>query len=155
MPTTLTRFVLFLSSYAPLMLIFAIRDPLRFRSSQHVFFGLAIASLALLWLYLRAGQRLAPHSITVQTAQVRDAEAMSYIVTYFLPFLGISGNNWSDAVSLRLEESSATPTGSFRFRPPLLLTGAFRRTWRRLSCLWFFGAGFSFDFPQQVVECFC
>ncbi len=102
MPTALTRFVLFLSSYAPLMLIFAIRDPLKFRFSRHVFLVLAISSLVLLWLFLRSGRRLAAHSIAVQSAQVRDAEAMSYIVTYFLPFLGISGDNWADAIALLL-----------------------------------------------------
>jgi len=102
MPTAFTRFVLFLSSYAPLMLIFAIRDPLKFRFSRSVFLVLALSSLALLWLFVRTGQRLAAYSIAVQSAQVRDAEAMSYIVTYFLPFLGISGDNWPDAASLLL-----------------------------------------------------
>lgn len=102
MPTTFTRIVLFLSSYAPLMLIFAIRDPLRLRFSRHVFIGIALLSLILLWLFLRTGKKLAPHSIRVQTAQVRDAEAISYIVTYFLPFLGISRDNWADAIALLL-----------------------------------------------------
>jgi hypothetical protein len=102
MPTVLTRFVLFLSSYAPLMLIFAIRDPLKMRFSRYVFLTLAIVSLGLLWLFLRSGQRLAPHSITVQSAQVRDTEAMSYIVIYFLPFLQVSASNLGDAFSLLL-----------------------------------------------------
>ena len=49
------------------------------------------------------GLRLAPAiEIRAAPAHVRDAEAMSYIVTYFLPFLGISGDNWPDAASLLL-----------------------------------------------------
>jgi|SRR5438552_1489254 len=102
MPTAFIRFVLFLSSYAPLMLIFAIRDPLQLRYSRHVFVSVAVFSLVLLWVFLRSGRNLAPHSIRVQGAQVRDAEAISYIVTYFLPFLGISKGNWADAISLLL-----------------------------------------------------
>ena len=102
MPSVFTRFVLFLSSYSPLMVIFAIRDPLGLHYSRLVFIVLTLFSLMLLWLFLRSSRKLSPHAVRVQTAQVREAETMSYIVTYLLPFLNISQKNWGDAISLLL-----------------------------------------------------
>ena len=102
MPTRFARLVLFLSSYAPLMLIFGIRDPLGWRFSRPSFVALAAVFAGLLLVFLRHAQRFTPHSIAVESAQVRDGDAMSYIITYFLPFLGISRENLGDAVSLLL-----------------------------------------------------
>jgi drug/metabolite transporter (DMT)-like permease len=100
MPNVPTRLILFLSSYAPLFLIIAVRG---WKDSRSLAIGLAVAavlSVVILFVFLRMAQKLAPGKVAVSSVISRDGDAMSYIVTYLLPFLAVKLNDPTDVFSL-------------------------------------------------------
>jgi len=100
MPSILTRILLFLSSYFPLSVIFFFL--LLSKHRQLAIAILALGGLGLLGIsvYFRLARRFNPTSITVASVQRRDAEAMSYIVSYVIPFLAIPFESLEEALSL-------------------------------------------------------
>jgi hypothetical protein len=83
------RILLFLSSYFPLAVIFFF---LYLRRSHAFAYGsLALGSVGLVGLvgYLLLASRLSPVPLKAVAVQRRDGEAMSYIVTYVIPFLAL------------------------------------------------------------------
>ena len=100
MPTIPVRIVLFFSSYAPLFLIVAMRG---WRDSRCLAIGLAVVAVVavlVLFVFLRTARKLAADRITVDSVASRDGDAMSYIVTYLLPFLAVKLNDVTDVGSL-------------------------------------------------------
>jgi hypothetical protein len=100
MPSILTRVLLFLSSYFPLAVIFFF---LLFSKSRALAIGILAlggAGLVGISVYLRLAQRLSPIRITVASVVRRDAESMSYIVSYIIPFLAIPFQSLQEAISL-------------------------------------------------------
>jgi drug/metabolite transporter (DMT)-like permease len=100
MPNVPIRLILFLSSYAPLFLIIAMRG---WRDSKHLAIGIAVVavlSVIVLFIFLRSAQRLSAGKISISSVISRDGDAMSYIVTYLLPFLAVKLNDPTDAISL-------------------------------------------------------
>lgn len=100
MPNVPTRLILFFSSYAPLFLIIAMRG---WDKSRYLALGMAIIavlSVVVLFVFLRIAQKLAADKIIVSSVVSRDGDAMSYIVTYLLPFLAVKLNDVTDAGSL-------------------------------------------------------
>jgi len=100
MPTWLTRVLLFLSSYLPLTIIFFV-----LYSDKQFWLGLSALSLGLigflgLLVLLRWERDFSPIQVKVHSVQRKDGEAMSYIVTYFIPFLAIPFSDWQQAVAL-------------------------------------------------------
>jgi hypothetical protein len=100
MPNVPTRLILFLSSYSPLFLIIAMRG---WDKSRYLAIGVAVVavlSVVVLFIFLGIAQKLAADKISVGSVASRDGDAMSYIVTYFLPFLAVKLNDVVDAGSL-------------------------------------------------------
>jgi len=100
MPNIPTRLILFLSSYAPLFLIITMRG---WRDNRPLAVGLAIVavlSVVVLFAFLHTAQKLAADKVKVSSVISRDGDAMSYIVTYLLPFLAVKLNDPTDVVSL-------------------------------------------------------
>jgi len=64
----------------------------------------AISLLSLLFLarFMKSAKHLALFHVTIKRVVSRDAEVMAYIVTYLIPFLGISVSDLVDAVSLSI-----------------------------------------------------
>lgn len=102
MPNLFSRVLLFLSSYAPLFVILGIRNSFGNRGISIGLFVLAALSVLGLVGYLAVAQKLGSHDVTVQRASSWDSEAMSYVITYLLPFLGLDSNNRADQVSLAI-----------------------------------------------------
>jgi hypothetical protein len=101
MPSLFVKILLFLSSYFPLTLIFAVQ--LYWKNKP----GLALLSLGIgalgvigIAIYLCAVKKLNPVSISIVSRTRRDAEAMSYIVTYLLPFIVLPSSNPGDSIGL-------------------------------------------------------
>jgi hypothetical protein len=90
MPGSATGALLFLSSWSPLLVIFGI---MAFHDAQYrvavSLAGVAIVSVLVLLGYLAVARRLAPVEIEVKHVEQKDADAMGYVATYLLPFLGI------------------------------------------------------------------
>jgi hypothetical protein len=100
MGSVVARFLLFLSSYFPLAAIFYIlfvsKQP--WVAASILFVGL-IGLLGMAW-YLHGVQKIEPIRVEVSDVQKRDAEAMSYIVTYIIPFLAIPFSGWEQGLAL-------------------------------------------------------
>jgi hypothetical protein len=97
-----TRFVLFLSSYTPLFLIMAIK----YGMAHHYFgvgmLGLSVASVGILLYYLKVAATFGVDDVVVDKISGKDTEAMSYIVTYLIPFLDIKIDEPSNFIALFL-----------------------------------------------------
>lgn len=101
MPNIFTRILLFLSSYAPLLVIFGVRNFF----SRHWWWGwgfivLAVLAISILCAYLQVVQRSTSYLVNVVQVSTRTGETMSYIVTYLLPFLGVDFSDPDDAISM-------------------------------------------------------
>lgn len=101
MPSLLIRFLLCLSSYFPLAAIFAVQ----FFFAGHRWAGvgaLAVGAIGLVGIvvYLRVARRLNPMNVTIQSVSRRDGEAMSYIVSYLLPFIALPSADAASIASL-------------------------------------------------------
>jgi hypothetical protein len=90
MPSLFVRFLLFLSSYFPLTMIFAAQLFWKdYRGLAWLSVGFGVAGILGVILLLWPSTKLQPHSIRVKSWARRDSEAMSYIVTYLLPFVAL------------------------------------------------------------------
>jgi hypothetical protein len=102
MPSLLTRLLLFVSSYFPLAAIFFV---LFF--NKHTVAAISVLSVGTLGLiglaiYLRVINRFGPISVRVKDVQRRDAESMSYIVSYVIPFLAVPFNGLEQGIALSI-----------------------------------------------------
>ncbi len=94
MPNFLGRIALFLSSYAPLLLIFALRA---YDTSvvTAVVVGAVVATsviAAAALFYTRRGSTY----LDVSDIKPRDEDVMAYVLTYLVPFLGIDVTRAAD-----------------------------------------------------------
>jgi hypothetical protein len=102
MPNVLTRTILFLSSYSPLFLIFALHLWRLHRLTSEALMGLAILSLIGLAAFLSYAQQFQATTTVVKSVKSRDGDVMSYIVTYLLPFLAVKLDDYLDGFSFGL-----------------------------------------------------
>jgi hypothetical protein len=93
MPSSTIQAVLFLSSYAPLLVIFAILDSWGRGIPSILCVILAVISSAVLFLFVRKAKELAPLTLSVARASHRDSDAIAYVVTYLVPFTGFTDDN--------------------------------------------------------------
>jgi len=101
MPNLLTKLILFLSSYLPLWLIFAVQFSAK-NNMVGVWIAGGFAGLCLLGLfgYISKAKTINPVPLKIAGLNRRDGEAMSYIVSYLLPFIALPSSNASDLISL-------------------------------------------------------
>ncbi len=99
MATILARIVLFLSSYSPLFLILGLLNS-RNADLSAVFYAITIGSILVLFLFFRTYRDMTTDQVTIKTVSSRDSDALAYIVSYLLPFLGISFIDVPTALSL-------------------------------------------------------
>jgi len=88
MPSVLARLTLFLSSYAPLVIIVAILH----RGNRPLALLLAAgasASAIGLFAFVHALGSLNPLTIGIQRATRKDSEVTGYLMAYLFPFLGV------------------------------------------------------------------
>jgi hypothetical protein len=73
------------------------------RLNRHLALGLvavSLVSILVLFVFLRIAQTFAADRIKVDSVASRDGDAMSYIVTYLLPFLAVNLSDMTDVASL-------------------------------------------------------
>jgi hypothetical protein len=100
--TVLAQFALFLSSYSPLFAVFALLDSFGIGWPVRVCVGVAIVGLLLPIMVFLVARRLAPQSLHVESAQVRDGDALAYIATYLVPFAAITATTARERGALGL-----------------------------------------------------
>ena len=97
-----TRICLFLSSYFPLFVIFTIQN---YSLTEFNFMALIptiIGIVSLIWLavFIRWTSSCESRLITVSSIQRKDAEVMSYIASYLIPFMGVDFSKLENWISL-------------------------------------------------------
>lgn len=100
MPSVIARLCIFVSSYFPLACIVAFLFWRSQRLLSLVVLITAALGLAGMLLYLRYAAALAPSLVVVERVERIDAEATSYIVTYFIPFLALPSDTWEHGAAL-------------------------------------------------------
>jgi hypothetical protein len=95
-----TRFVLFLSSYVPLWIIFGIVSICPHPYIGWAFFFLAAVSAIVTMLFLREVKALQGLNVTLTKIHRRDSETMSYIASYIIPFAATSLDKIEQVLSL-------------------------------------------------------
>lgn len=91
--------VLFLSSYAPLFGLLALRNWGSWRAFS-VLLGLMILSVTFLCIFLKAARDLNPEAHQIIAVKNRSSEALIYIASYMIPFVLLDINNWRDVLAL-------------------------------------------------------
>jgi len=101
MPSLLIRLLLCVSSYFPLAVIFAVQFFFKGRCwlVAAVLIAGVIGLLAML-VYLKTARRLTPMTVSIESVNRRDGEAMSYIVSYLLPFIALPSGGVANGISL-------------------------------------------------------
>jgi hypothetical protein len=102
MPSILTRLLLFVSSYFPLAAIFFVLFLKNHPLSAIVVLSIGTLGLLGLAIYLRVVNRLSAISVKIKDVQRRDAESMSYIVSYVIPFLAVPFNGFEQGIALAI-----------------------------------------------------
>jgi hypothetical protein len=100
MPTAFVRWMLFISSYLPLAVIYWV-----FLIIQHPLWAwiiLSAGALGTLFTFLYIGKILPnrePMQIKIAAQKSRDSEVMSYVASYIIPFITSSFNSWQQVVA--------------------------------------------------------
>lgn len=103
-PRILISFIIFLSAYAPLSLLFAVRDfDSKARWFHHPRFVVGVLSTAVvsLLLLLFAMARLkGQFPITVNRVALRSNDLINYAIPYLISFFGVDFGKWQDVAAL-------------------------------------------------------
>lgn len=100
MANAFTRFVLFLSSYIPLWVIFAVMTWQDKRNFAFAFLAVTLLSFVVTVLYLRLAQRLAGIDMAIGVIRRKDSDTMSYIASYIIPFAATPFDKIDQTVAL-------------------------------------------------------
>lgn len=87
--------VIFLSSFSPLLIVFALLDSFGRGAATEICVALAIAGPLLLLLAFKIAKRFDGVPLTAASNERRDADVLAYVATYLIPFLAVN------AVTLR------------------------------------------------------
>jgi hypothetical protein len=102
MPSLLTKIMLFLSAYSPLLGIFTIQYYKVYSIWILIPFLIGVGSVIWLLIFIRWAGNSAKRQIVVESIQRKDAEVIAYLFTYVLPFLGIKLEEPSTILSLSI-----------------------------------------------------
>src|SRR6266496_1262567 len=103
-PRIVISFIIFLSAYAPLALLFALRDfdsdARWFHHPRFVLCVVITASLSLLCLWLAISTVKGQFSITVNRVALRSNDLIDYTIPYLVSFFGVDFGKWQDVGAL-------------------------------------------------------
>jgi len=102
MASIITRLLLFFSSYFPLSLIFFFLFVEKHRQASLIILLVGVIGLCGMAAYLQRVNRVAPIQVKVLGVQRCDGEAISYIVSYVIPFLAVPFNGWEQGIALSI-----------------------------------------------------
>ena len=102
MPSRVLSALLFLSSYAPAFVIFAVRAYGRSCLMFIVTLSLAVLSVVAFILYIKVTRTGGPIRMRVVHVEGRDADLAAYVAAYLLPFVAIFGADTQNVIALAL-----------------------------------------------------
>jgi hypothetical protein len=100
MPTSLAQLIMFVSSYAPLLIVFALLDTFGTGIPTVVCVALAALSGLALALIFRIARSINPRTASFSEVRPRDSDAIAYVVTYLVPFIAIEGSSWRERAAV-------------------------------------------------------
>ncbi len=100
MANIFARFILFLSSYIPLWVIFAIITLHTMRNVSLGFMALAVLSLVGTVIFFRLVQRFEGIEMPVGVIRRKDSDTMSYIASYIIPFAATAFDKVEQVIAL-------------------------------------------------------
>ncbi|MDT4923664.1 MAG: hypothetical protein QOG01_1377 [Pseudonocardiales bacterium] len=89
---TTARLVLFVSSYAPLLVLFAVLDSFGPGWPSAVCWSVAGTSVLALFAVWTLASRTAPDWLRLSASRNRDADVMAYFVSYVVPFAAVDAS---------------------------------------------------------------
>jgi hypothetical protein len=92
--------VLFLSSFAPLLVVFGLLDSFGSAEASDVCYALAGLSAVVLFAGLETWRRLGTTEVVVCRVRPRDTDVIAYVATYIVPFAALGANNWHERAAL-------------------------------------------------------
>lgn len=98
----LAQAILFTSSYAPLLFVFALLDSFGKGLPSMLLAAVGVGSIAGLLVIFHRTRDLGTSMFTVGTARPRDDDVMAYVMTYLLPFLGLATDTGRQQLALLL-----------------------------------------------------
>lgn len=103
-PRIAISFIIFLSAYAPLSLLFAVRDfddaAKWFHHPRFVFAVLSTAGVSLLFLLFAMSRLKGQFPITVNRVALRSNDLIDYSIPYLISFFGVDFGKWQDLAAL-------------------------------------------------------
>ena len=100
MPTTAAEITLFFSSFAPLFVVFGLLHSFGHGWPTVACYAIAAASTAALGVALRTWRKLAITTVEITRTRYRDGDAISYVVTYVVPFAALGVQTWESKLAL-------------------------------------------------------
>jgi hypothetical protein len=103
-PRLAISFIIFLSAYAPLSLLFAVRDfdsaARWFHHPRFVFGVLGVAGVSLVFLLFAMSRLKGQFSIRVNRVALRSNDLIDYTIPYLISFFGVDFGKWQDITAL-------------------------------------------------------
>lgn len=126
--SVLARVVLFVSSYAPLLLLFAVLRSFGHGWPTTVCLGVAIGSvLALITIWMLIKTQMSVDNAAFTETKSRDSEVMAYMVSYVVPFAAATNTDhatrWGLALFAAIIAALYIRSAVFYVHPLLLLAG--------------------------------
>jgi hypothetical protein len=100
--TGLVGGVLFLSSFAPLLIVFGLLGSFGSPAASDACYALAAFSVVALIAGLRTWRRLGTTEVVVCQVRPRDTDVIAYVATYIVPFAALGAHNWHERAALIL-----------------------------------------------------
>jgi hypothetical protein len=101
MPSLRTEIILFMSSFSPLLVVFALLGTfMQGWINYAVLVGLALISNIGLAMFFKYAQRREPDEVTVKNVSKRDGDAIGYFAAYILPFAALAVSNWQQRLAV-------------------------------------------------------
>lgn len=102
MPTAAAEVTLFLSSFAPLFVVFGLLHSLGRGWPTIICYAVAALSAGALIFAMRIWRQLATTRVEVARARHRDTDAIAYVATYIVPFAALGTESWESRAALLL-----------------------------------------------------
>lgn len=92
--------VLFLSSFAPLLVVFGLLNSFGSDEASYVCYALAVFAIAALLASLRTWRKLGTTDAVVVRVRPRDSDVIAYVATYIVPFAALGAQSWQQRSAL-------------------------------------------------------
>lgn len=91
---------LFLSSFAPLFVVFALLDSFGKGTPTKLCVAVAILGCVFPLFVFAAARKLGPEPLRVVTSEARDADVLAYLASYLVPFAAVAAHTGRQRVAM-------------------------------------------------------